>query len=120
MILIGTFGLPSLYASFDSFFHRTEMGCSTRAKMAKVSGNALLLKPGLGSNEKVTFKVLGTEAKGIKSQKTWSKKRGIECSCDAVVLVASGVDVPLEMAVRIQRACSIVEGREMQKRFEDQ
>ncbi|KAJ9612337.1 hypothetical protein H2200_003934 [Cladophialophora chaetospira] len=95
---------------------------SKRAKMAKVSGNALLLKPGVGTNDKVTFKLLGMEAKGLKSQKTWSKKRGIESSCDEIVLVAGGVDVdvPLEMGARIQRACSVLEGRETQKRFEDQ
>ena len=77
------------------------MECSKRGKMAKVTGNALLLKPGLSTSDKVTFKVLGMEANGIKSQKTWSKKRGIESSCDALVRVAGGVDVPLEMAARI-------------------
>jgi hypothetical protein len=88
--------------------------------MSKVSGNAILLKAGLPTDGKVTFKVFDTEAKGMKSQKTWSKKRGIEASCDAVVLVEGGIDVPLEMVARIQRVCSIPEGREVQKRFEDQ
>ncbi|EXJ76556.1 uncharacterized protein A1O5_01064 [Cladophialophora psammophila CBS 110553] len=96
---------------------------STRGKMVKISGNTILLKASQPTDGgKVTFKVLDTQAKGMKSQKTWSKKRGREASCDAVVLVDGGgaVDVLLEMVARIQRVCSIWEGREMQKRFGDQ
>ncbi|OAP61657.1 hypothetical protein AYL99_03860 [Fonsecaea erecta] len=106
----------------DVFEHRWLDPNSTRGKMSKISGNAILLKPGLPTDGKVTFKVFDTQAKGMKSQKTWSKKRGIEASCDAVVLVVDGgaADVPLEMVARFQRVCSIWEGREMQKRFEDQ
>ncbi|KIX98680.1 uncharacterized protein Z520_05981 [Fonsecaea multimorphosa CBS 102226] len=104
----------------DVFEHRWLDPNSTRGKMSKVSGNAVLLKPGQPTDTKVTFKVFDNEAKGMKSQKTWSKKRGIEASCDAVILVEGGVDVPLEMVARFQRVCSVFEGREMQKRFEDQ
>jgi len=87
--------------------------------MAKTAGNAILLKAGLPTDGKMTFKVFNTEAKGLKSQKTWSKRRGIQGSCDAIMLVDGGAEVPLEMVARIQRVCSIVEGREMQKQFEN-
>ncbi|KIW79964.1 hypothetical protein Z517_06579 [Fonsecaea pedrosoi CBS 271.37] len=112
-------GVPWLV---DVLEHRYLDPNSTRGKMSKISGNAVLLKHGLPADGKVTFKVFGdTQAKGIKSQKTWSKRRGIEASCDAVVLVVEGgVDVPLHMVARFQRTCSIFEGREMQKRFENQ
>lgn len=92
--------------------------------MAKVSGNAILLKPGLSTTDakngrKVSFKLFdNTQVKGLKSQKTWSKKSGIEASCDSVILVDAGVEIPLDMAARILRTCSVFEGREMQKRFE--
>ncbi|OQV08703.1 hypothetical protein CLAIMM_12931 [Cladophialophora immunda] len=110
-------GVPWLV---DVLEHRWLDPNSTRGKMSKISGNAVLLKPGLPTDGKVTFKVFEHEAKGLKSQKTWSKKRGMEASCDAVVLIDGGVDVPLEMVARFQRVCSLYEGREMQKRFEDQ
>jgi len=87
--------------------------------MAKVSGNAIFLKPGQPTDGMVTFKVLDNEVKGMKSQKTWSKKRGIGAPCDAIVLVDGGVDIPMGMVVRFQRMSSIFEGRKIQKRFED-
>lgn len=88
--------------------------------MARFSGNAILLKAGFLDDGKVRFKVFDTEAKATKTQKTWSKKRGIECSCDAVTLIDGRREMPLDIVARIPRVCSIVEGREMKKRFEDQ
>lgn len=92
---------------------------STRGKMAKVSGNAIVLKHNHPST-KITFKVHDTVAKGLKSQKAWSKKRGVEALCNSLVLVEnSGGEVPLMVVARIQRHASIVESREVIKRFED-
>ena len=96
------------------------MDCSTRGKICKLSGNAILLKTGLPTDSKATFKVLDAEVKGVKGQKTWSKKRGIEALCDTVTLVDGGTEVHLKMAARIQRTCSVVEQRELAKRYEDQ
>lgn len=93
---------------------------SKRAKMAKVEGNAVLLKARVPNDDKVTFKLLGTEAKGLKSQKTWSKRWHVERPCEAISVLEGGMEIPMQIVARIERICSNVEGREMEKRFEKQ
>jgi hypothetical protein len=73
--------------------------------------NAVIIKAGLPFNGEATFKLAGTEAKGLKCQNKWPEKRGVECgeagSCDAIALVGGGKDVPLQIAARIQRMVSL-------------
>ena len=90
------------------------------------SGNGVVVKAGFsaplgGKKEgKVTLRLLKTEAKGLKSQKVWTKMWNSE-HCEALAFVGEdGVEVPMEMVARVQRTCSSVEALEMQKRFEKQ
>lgn len=91
------------------------------------SGNIVALKVGLpprGSNgkkkdeAKVTLRLFQTEAKDVKSQKTWKKSCNSE-PCEAVSVVRDdGQEQAMVIVARIQRACSTIEIQEIIKRFE--
>jgi hypothetical protein len=90
-----------------------------------MGGNNVLLKAGLApsgtkKDSKVTLKLLKTDAKGLKSQKLWTKRWNFD-PCEAVVFVGDdGKELPMEIVARLQRACSTVEAHEMLKRFDKQ
>jgi hypothetical protein len=87
-----------------------------------MTNNSVKLIPGLRPSNnkkdgKVTLKLLGTEAKAIKSQKVWSKRYSKEL-CNAITFVNDeGQEVAMEIVARVQRNCSVHEGREVQARF---
>ena len=92
---------------------------------SKMGGNVVMLKAGLASSgakkdSKVTLKLLKTDAKGLKSQKLWTKRWNFD-PCEMVTFVGDdGKEVPMEIVVRIQRTCSSLEAGEVQKRFSKQ
>ena len=53
----------------------------------------------------------------MKTQKAWVKRLNFE-HCESIVFVGDGEIVAMEIVARIQRACSTVEGVEIQKRFQ--
>ena len=81
-----------------------------------------MLKAGLASSGakkdgKVTLKLLKTDAKGLKSQKLWTKRWNFD-PCEMVTFVGDdGMEVPMEVVARLQRTCSSLEA---QKRFSKQ
>lgn len=95
------------------------------SKSSKLGGNVVMLKAGLASvnakkDSKVMLKLLKTEAKGLKSQKLWKKVWNFD-PCEMVTFVGEdGKEVPMEIVVRLQRACSSLEAQEVQKRFSKQ
>ena len=92
---------------------------------SKMGGNVVMLKAGLASSNakkdgKVTLKLLKTDAKGLKSQKLWTKRWNFD-PCEMVTFVGDdGKEVPMEIVVRLQRPCSSLEAMEVQKRFSKQ
>ena len=84
-----------------------------------------MLKAGLASSSakedsKVTLKLLKTDAKGLKSQKLWTKGWNSD-PCEMVTFVGDdGKEVPMEIVARLQRTCSSLEAHEVQKRFSKQ
>ena len=92
---------------------------------SKMGGNVVMLKAGLAPSNakkdgKVTLKLLKTEAKGLKSQKLWTKRWNFD-PCEMVTFVGDdGKEVPMEIVVRLQRPCSTLEAQEVQKRFSKQ
>ena len=92
---------------------------------SKMGGNVVMLKAGLASSSakkdsKVTLKLLKTDAKGLKSQKLWTKRWNFD-PCEMVTFVGDdGKEVPMEIVARLQRTCSSLEAQEMQKRFAKQ
>ena len=95
------------------------------SKSSKMGGNVVMLKAGLASSSakkdsKVTLRLLKTEAKGLKSQKLWTKRWNFD-PCEMVTFVGEdGKEVPMEIVVRLQRTCSSLEAMEVQKRFSKQ
>lgn len=90
------------------------------SKIARLAGNctSVSLKAGLVKDGKAALKLLGLDATGLKSQKTWSKRVKSEW-CDAIVAVGEdGREVEMEIVARIQRACSAPEANELQRRFD--
>jgi len=89
---------------------------------SKMGGNTVMLKAGLTpsstKDSKVTLKLLKTDAKGLKSQKMWTKLWNFD-PCEAVTFVGDGKEVPMEIVAQIQRVCSSVEAHEVQKRFKE-
>ena len=77
------------------------------------------VKPGLPENTKVTLKILDLEAKGLKSQKAWSKKYKAEEMCEALMPVVDGKEVRMEVVVRIQRLCAVSEARAFADVFDE-
>ena len=92
---------------------------------SKMGGNVVMLKAGLASSgakkdSKVTLKLLKTDAKGLKSQKLWTKRWNFD-PCEMVTFVGDdGKELRMEIVVRIQRTCSSLEALELQKRFSKQ
>ena len=92
---------------------------------SKMGGNVVMLKAGLASSSakkdsKVTLKLLKTDAKGVKSQKLWTKRWNFD-PCEMVTFIGDeGKEVPMEIVVRLQRTCSSLEAQEVQKRFSNQ
>ena len=92
---------------------------------SKMGGNVVMLKAGLASSNakkdsKVTLKLLKTDAKGLKSQKLWTKRWNFD-PCEMVTFIGDdGKEVPMEIVVRLQRPCSTLEAHEVQKRFSKQ
>ena len=90
-----------------------------------MGGNVVMLKAGLASSgakkdSKVTLKLLKTDAKGLKSQKLWTKRWNFD-PCEMVTFIGDdGEEVPMEIVVRLQRTCSSLEAQEVQKRFSKQ
>jgi len=88
----------------------------------KTSRIHVTLKAGLPlsnakKDNKVTLRLLNMETKGLKSQKSWTKNRNLG-SCEALTFVDDdGKEVPMEIVARIQRACSLMEAHEVEKRF---
>ena len=71
-------------------------------------------------DNKITLKLLKTETKGLKSRRSWTKRRNSD-SCESVTFVDDGgEEVPMEIVARIQRACSQLEAFEFGKRFRKQ
>jgi hypothetical protein len=91
---------------------------NTDSKIAKLGGNGVSLKVGMSKDSKVTLKLLKSEAKGLKGQKTWNKTLNKE-PCEAIVFVGTdGKEVAMEMVERVQRASTTTEVMEMIKRFD--
>ncbi|KAK3172076.1 hypothetical protein OEA41_004161 [Lepraria neglecta] len=93
---------------------------------SKMGWNVVMLKAGLASfssakkDGKVKLKLLKTDAKGLKSQKLWTKRWNYD-PCEAVTFIDDdGKEVPMEIVARLQRACSSLEAQEVQKRFKKQ
>jgi len=92
---------------------------------SKMGGNPVSLKVGLPPSgtkkeSKATLKLLKTDAKGLKSQKLWTKRWNFD-SCEAISFVGDdGREVPMEIVARLQRPCSSLESHELQKRFDKQ
>lgn len=91
----------------------------------KMGGNVVMLKAGLApsstkKDSKITLKLLKTNAKGLKSQKLWTKRWNFD-PCEGVTFISDdGKEVPMEIVARLQRACGTLEAHEVQKRFEKQ
>ena len=86
--------------------------------LTKVSSNSVMLKVGLpeSAGMKVTLRLLKTEAKRLKTQKMWSKGFNYD-PCEAITFLGENEIVALEIAARIQRACTTIEAVEVQGRF---
>ncbi|ETI29507.1 hypothetical protein G647_01960 [Cladophialophora carrionii CBS 160.54] len=89
--------------------------------LKRMGGNVVMLKVGIGGGiahaKKVTLQLLKTEAKGLKTQKTWTKRLNFE-PCEAMTFVGDSEILAMEIVARVQRACSSVEAMEIQKRFD--
>jgi hypothetical protein len=87
----------------------------------KMGGNVVMLKMGIQESvaKKVNLQLLKTEAKGLKTQKTWTKRINYD-PCDAITFVGESQILAMEIVARIQRACSSLEAHEIQKRFDKQ
>lgn len=84
---------------------------------SKKGPNQVRLKAGFSTNDKITLRLLKTEAKGLKSQKKWSKKWNFTI-CDEMMLVGNdGATHPMAIVARISRPCSVLEVLEVEKRF---
>ncbi|KAF2672783.1 hypothetical protein BT63DRAFT_420992 [Microthyrium microscopicum] len=82
-------------------------------------GNGVLLKVGLHPgrhNGKVTLRLIEKVAKGLSTQKIWSKNWNTKI-CDAIMLVEDGVERPMDIVARIERPISSLESYEVIKRF---
>ena len=92
---------------------------------SKMGGNVVMLKAGLApsgakKDSKVTLRLLKTDAKGLKSQKLWTKRWNFD-PCELVTVVGDdGQKFPMEIVVRLQRTCSSLEALEVHTRFSKQ
>ncbi len=92
---------------------------------SKMGGNVVMLKAGLASSSakkdsQVTLRLLKTDAKGLNSQKLWTKRWNFD-PCEVVTFIGDeGKEVPMEIVVRLQRTCSSLEAQEVQKRVSKQ
>ena len=92
---------------------------------SKMGGNVVMLKAGLASSGarkdiNGTLNLLKTDAKGLKSQKLWTKRWNFD-PCEMITFIGEdGKEVPMEIVVRLQRTCSLLEAQEVQKRFSKQ
>ncbi|KAK7883482.1 hypothetical protein LTR67_011152 [Exophiala xenobiotica] len=89
--------------------------------LEKMSHNIVFLKVGIGGSiahgKTVTLMLGETEAKGIKTQKPWTKRQNFD-PCESITFVGDDGIVAMEIVARIQRACSTFEAIEIQKRFQ--
>ncbi|KAJ9604057.1 hypothetical protein H2200_011580 [Cladophialophora chaetospira] len=90
---------------------------SSTSSLKSLSGNATMLKVGVADGRKVTLQLLKTEAKGIKTQKMWSKGTKTD-TCEAMTFVGDNEIVAMEIVARIERTASMVEAMEVRKRFD--
>jgi hypothetical protein len=91
------------------------------SRLKRMGGNVVMLKVGIGGAiagaKKVNLRLLKTEAKGLKTQKTWTNRMNME-PCEAITFVGETEILAMEIVARVQRACSTVEAMECQKRFQ--
>ena len=99
----------------DVLEHRFDPNSNSSFK-SLAGGNAVWLKVGVADGKKITLKLGQVEAKGLKTQKMWSKSLGAE-PCNALTLVGENEIVAMEIVARIQRLASSIEGGEIIKRF---
>ena len=92
---------------------------------SEMGGNVVMLKAGLASSSakmdsKVTLRLPKTYAKGLNSQKLWTKRWNFD-PCEMVTFIGDdGKEILMGIVVRLQRTCSSLEAQEVQKRFSKQ
>jgi hypothetical protein len=97
--------------------HCTE-SMNKKAKLARSAskGGQLFIKTS-APMEKASFKLLGIDVKGLKSQKMWSKKLGVSGVCEELTFVDVDSEIPMELVARMSRFCGMIEAKEMEKQF---